>query len=112
MNPLSLEEFIYQVKRELLEAQEKHEEELAFLELQNVEIEVSLAVTKEANGKVTVYVAEIGSDVSREQAQRVRLAFNVIDVLSDAAPQAKAIKASAIKKTSRRVKRGGRLFPT
>jgi hypothetical protein len=56
------------------------------------EIEVSFLVTKKANGKVTVYVAEIGSDVSKEQTQRVRLAFNVIDVLSDATPQTKAIK--------------------
>jgi hypothetical protein len=73
MNQLSLEEFIYQVKRELLEAQEKHEGESAYLELQNVELEVSLVVSKKANGKVTVYVAEIGSDISKEQVQKVKL---------------------------------------
>lgn len=89
MSSLKLEEFIYQVKRELLDAQEKHEGEPAYLELQTVELEVSLLVNKTANGKVSVYVAEIGSDVSKEQVQRVRMAFNVIDLLADAAPQQK-----------------------
>jgi Trypsin-co-occurring domain 2 len=94
MSSLSLEEFIYQVKRELLEAQGKHEGEQAFLELQKVELEVSLVVSKKANGKVSVYVAEIGSDISTEQVQRVRLAFDVIDLLPDAALQKRGIKPS------------------
>ena len=85
--------------------------ELAFLELQNVELEVSLVVTKKANGKVNVYVAELGSDISREQVQRVRLAFNVTNLLPDADLQTKASKVdNTMKKSVRRVKRGGRSF--
>jgi hypothetical protein len=111
VNPLSLEEFIYQVKRELLEAQEKHEGESAYLELQNVELEVSLVVSKKANGKVNVYVAEIGSDISKEQVQKVRLAFNVINLLPDAALSQKGINTSnAMKKPSRKVRSGGTVF--
>ena len=111
MNQLSLEEFIYQVKRELLEAQERHEGESAYLELQNVELEVSLAVSKKADGKVNVYVAEIGADISKEQVQKVRLAFNVIDSLPDAALSEKGPKASkTTKRPSRKVARGGRVF--
>jgi len=111
MSSLSLEEFIYQVKRELLEAQEKHEGEPAYLELQKVELEVSLVVSKTANGKVKVYVAEIGADISKEQVQRVRLAFNVIDLLPDATPP-KGIKISGgLNKSSKKVQHGRKLFP-
>ncbi|HEX5716847.1 MAG TPA: trypco2 family protein [Thermoanaerobaculia bacterium] len=112
MSSLRLEEFIYQVKRELLDAQEKHEGEPAYLELQKVEIEVSLLVNKTANGKVSVYVAEIGSDVSKEQVQRVRMAFNVIDALPDAPPQKKGAKQSPTGNTPKKkvVQRGRRAF--
>ena len=112
MSSLSLEEFIYQVKRELLEAQEKHEGELAFLELGKVELEVSLVVSKKANGKVSVYVAEIGSDISREQVQRVKLTFDVIDLLPDAALQKRGIKpGNATNKSGKKtVQRGRKAF--
>lgn len=111
MNQLSLEEFIYQVKRELLEAQEKHEGESAYLELQNVELEVSLGVSKKANGKVTVYVAEVGSDISKEQVQKVKLAFKIIDLPPDAALPQKGINTNnTMKKSSRKVKSGGDVF--
>ena len=112
MSSLSLEEFIYQVKRELLEAQEKHEGELAFMELQKVELEVSLVVSKKANGKVSVYVAEIGSDISTEQVQRVKLAFDVIDLLPDATLQKGGIKSSNTtnKPSKKMVQRGRKAF--
>jgi hypothetical protein len=111
MSSLSLEEFIYQVKRELLEAQEKHEGELAFLELQKVELEVSLVVSKKANGKVSVYVAEIGSDISTEQVQRVKLAFDVIDLPPDTALQKGGIKSSNTNKSNKKtVQRGRKAF--
>ena len=101
MSSLKLEEFIYQVKRELLDAQEKHEGEPAYLELQTVELEVSLVVNKTANGKVSVYVAEIGSDVSKEHVQRVRMAFNVIDLLADDSPQKKSVKPKKVQRGRR-----------
>jgi hypothetical protein len=110
MSSLRLEEFIYQVKQELLDAQTKHNEEEAYLELQKVELEVSLVVSKKANGKVSVYVAELGSDISQEQVQKVTLAFNVIDLLSDAALHKKGNKTSHANKPKKTVKRGGRAF--
>ncbi len=112
MSSLSLEEFIYQVKRELLEAQEKHEGEQAFLELQKVELEVSLVVSKKANGKVSVYVAEVGTDISTEQVQRVRLAFDVIDLLPAAAFEKRGIKPSNAtnKSSKKKVQRGRKVF--
>jgi NTP-dependent ternary system trypsin peptidase co-occuring protein len=86
MSSLSLEEFIYQVKRELLEAQQKHEGEPVYLELQKVELEVSVTVTKTARGKVNIYVADLGSDVAKDHAQRVKLEFEVVpfDILPEA----------------------------
>ena len=80
--------------------------------LQKVELEVSLLVNKTANGKVSLYVAEIGSDVSKEQVQRVRMAFNVIDVLPDAPPQKQGAKPSPAGNTSKKkvVQRGRKAF--
>lgn len=66
MDNLSLEEFIYHVKSELLAAQKKHEGEDAYFELQNVELQVSIAVNRTGSGKVKVYVAELGADVAKE----------------------------------------------
>ena len=65
MDKMSLEEFIYQVKQELLEAQNKHEGEFAYFSLQTVDVEVSVAVTREGSGKVNIYVAELGADVAK-----------------------------------------------
>jgi len=109
MNRLSLEEFIYQVKRELLGAQEMHEGESAFLELQNVELEVSLVVNKKAAGKVDVWVAEFGSDISKERIQKVRLAFKVIDLRSDDTPPQE--DSNRARESPRTVSPGRRVFP-
>lgn len=78
MDSLSLEKFIYKVKRELLDAQEKHEGDPVYLELQKVDIEVSIAVKRTAKGAVNVYVAELGSDIAKEFMHRVTLGFEVV----------------------------------
>ena|ERR1041384_307176 len=78
MDKLSLEEFIYQVKQELLDAQKKHEGEFAYFELQRVELEVTLAVNRTGKGKVNIYVAELGADVAKELTHVVKLSFNII----------------------------------
>jgi hypothetical protein len=83
MDKLSLEEFIYQVKRELLEAQKKHEGEYAYFELQKVEFEVSVAVRRTGSGKVNIYVAELGGDVAKELTHVVKLAFDIAPSVSE-----------------------------
>jgi hypothetical protein len=77
MDKLSLEEFIYQVKHELLAAQKKHEGEFAYFELQKVEFEVSVAVNRTGSGKVNIYVAELGADVAKELTHVVKLTFEI-----------------------------------
>lgn len=78
MAGLTLERFIYQVKKELLEAQEKHQHELGFFSLQNVELEIRVAGTYEGDGKVNLSVVEKGSDISKNHTHSVRLTFGIV----------------------------------
>ena len=78
MDKLSFEEFIYQVKHELLDAQKKHEGEFSYFELQKVELEVTLAVNRTGKGKVNIYVAELGANVAKELTHVVKLAFDIV----------------------------------
>ncbi len=105
MDKLSLEEFIYQVKQELLEAQNKHEGEFAYFNLQNVEIEVSVAVNREGSGKVNIYVAELGADVARELTHTVKLSFNI--VTSESEETGMGSKKSEKKEKKGETSRGG-----
>jgi aspartate-semialdehyde dehydrogenase len=108
MDKLSLEEFIYQVKHELLEAQKKHEGEHAYFELQRVEFEVSVAVNRAGSGKVNIYVAELGADVAKELTHVVKLAFDIIpypDSEDSGSSSANSEKDKA--KTGKISKRGG-----
>jgi hypothetical protein len=77
MKGFSLHDFIYQVKHELLDAQEQHEGEEGFLRLAAVELEVSVAVKKAGNGKMSIKVVEIGGTAGRDDTHRVKLAFTV-----------------------------------
>ncbi len=113
MDKLSLEEFIYQVKRELLEAQKQHEGEQAYLELQRVELEVSVAASRTGSGKVNIYVAELGAEVAKELTHVVKLAFDVVPY-SVAKPSGDMTKSSEINKAKKdkgRVGSGGYVRP-
>ncbi len=97
MDKLSLEEFIYQVKRELLEAQKQHEGEQAYLKLQRVELEVSIAANRTGSGKVNIYVAELGAEVAKELTHVVKLAFDVVPYSAQASSGDKAKNAATSK---------------
>lgn len=106
MDSLSLEEFIYKVKRELLDAQKKHEGDPVYLELHTVDIEVSVAVNKTANGAVQVFVAELGSNISKELTHRVKLSFEVVPF--DLLPPSGGTKGGGgAYQSAKRVRRGG-----
>ncbi len=75
---LKLEDLIYQVKSELLEAQQKHAGEKAFLELDTIEMEVKVATTVSGKGTVDVWVLKFGElGGGRENTHTVRLSFKV-----------------------------------
>ena len=83
MPNLQLDEFIASVKKELLDYQQKHEDEPVLFELKDVELEVTLTATYDGQGKVNLAVVELGSDISREHTHTVRLGFSVSDTLAE-----------------------------
>ena len=77
-----LQDFIYQVKKEILQAQEDHEGEPALFELETVELEVKVATTysAEGKGKLEFWVinrGEIGGKVARENVHTVKLSMKI-----------------------------------
>ena len=73
MAGLKLEDFIYTVKKELLDAQAKHEGEPAYFQLQKVELEANLTTSLEGEGVVKIAVVELGSRVKKENTHSVTL---------------------------------------
>jgi len=104
MQSLSLEEFIYQVKAELLEAQGRHEGEPGYLALRGVDLEVCVAVTRAADGTVKLAVVELGGKADRAETHTVRLAFDV------GAPAAEPGAGGNRAGDQAKVRRGGRAF--
>ena len=76
---LSLESFIYQVKKELLDAQTKHEGELAYFNLRNVQLEATVTANMGADGGVNLSVVRLGAKTDRAKTHTVRLVFDLID---------------------------------
>lgn len=83
MPDLHLDAFIASVKKELLDYQQKHEDEPVLFELKDVELEVTLTATYDGQGKVNLAVVEVGSDIAREHTHTVRLSFAVHDTLAE-----------------------------
>lgn len=79
---IRLDDFIYEIKRQLLEAQQKHCGEPAFFDLQNVELEVKVTTSysAEAKGKLEFWVVslgEVGAKTTQDSTHTVKLTFQV-----------------------------------
>jgi hypothetical protein len=83
MEKLSLEEFIYQVKHELLDAQQKHAGEDAYFDLKQVELEASVTATKSADGGISIKVVSVGGSLAKERVHTVKLTFGVPPIPSE-----------------------------
>ncbi|BDV43993.1 hypothetical protein GURASL_29160 [Geotalea uraniireducens] len=70
---ISLKEFIADVKKELIAAQAPHD--TAFLELQNVELEVAFTLDTTGEAKARFIVVDVGADIRTSQVHRVKLCF-------------------------------------
>lgn len=70
---ISLKEFIADVKKELVAAQSPHD--TAFLELQNVELEVAFTLDATGGAKGRFIVVDVGTDIRTSQVHRVKLSF-------------------------------------
>ncbi len=84
MHDLKLEEFIYQVKTELIEAQKKHEDEQGYFKLDNVELNVAVTakydVSGEGNAKIPIInllVLQLGAKVAKEKVHTLKLNFSI-----------------------------------
>ena len=77
MTEMSLSDVLVQLRRELKEAQEKAMNEELQLTVRDIEIELQVATTKEANGKVgfKVWLVEgkAGGGLSHQQTHTLRL---------------------------------------
>jgi hypothetical protein len=103
VNSLSLENFIYTVKKELLDSQQKHEDELAYFNLEKVDLEVNVTTKLGGDGKINVAVAQLGSKISRDNTHVVRLSFSIVEQPpSEDTPREPTPK--------KRVRRGGKKY--
>lgn len=84
MHDLKLKDFIYQVKKELIEAQKEHEGEKAYFKLDNVELNVAVTakydVSGEGNAKIPIInllVLQFGAKVAKEKVHTLKLNFSI-----------------------------------
>ncbi len=75
---LRLEELIYQVKDEIMQAQINHQGELAFFEVEKVELEVKIGTTVTGKGTLDIWVLKLGEIGSaRDSTHTVKLSFKI-----------------------------------
>ena len=77
MAEMSLSDVLVQLRKELEDAQEKAKDENLKLTVKDIEVELQVATTKEANGKVGFKVwlleGETGGGYTREQTHKLKL---------------------------------------
>lgn len=74
MPRIGIKEFLAAIRSELLSAR-TDDAGRAILKLSDVELEMSVATTKEADGGIKFWVVEIGGRYSKEKTHTVRLKF-------------------------------------
>jgi hypothetical protein len=70
---IGLADFVSQVKMELLEPDPRTTNATPLLSLEQVDLELQVTVSKDASGRVRVYVVDAGGGLKREDVQRVKL---------------------------------------
>ena len=75
MDGIGLSQAIETLRLELSEAQASGREGEVRFELETVDLELSVAVTKDANGKVGWKILEAGGSVGTEHTQTIRLSL-------------------------------------
>jgi hypothetical protein len=75
-NLIGLAELIQQVKQELLTISPSNEQDVPFLGVDSVELELQVTVKKEGKGGVKIYVLEVGVGGSRDDVQKVKVTLS------------------------------------
>jgi hypothetical protein len=81
-NEIGLAQFIAQVKRELLDDNNRDAQKRPLLLVDNIELEVQITTSKDAKGGIKVQVlaasGELGAGLKREDTHKVRLTLSPI----------------------------------
>ena len=75
-NLIGLTELIEQVKKELLATSPENENDIPFLSVDSVELELQVIVKNEGQGGIKIYVLELGGGVSRDDVQKVKVTLS------------------------------------
>jgi hypothetical protein len=75
-NPIGLAELIEQVKQELLSTQMDAKETVPLFSVDEVSLELKLAVRKEGKAGLQIHVVELGAGVGRDDVQTVKVTLS------------------------------------
>jgi hypothetical protein len=67
------------VKEEILASQKKRRGEAALFRVERIRLDAAVATSVESNGKVNLYVVELGAEGSKEATHRVRIELRIIE---------------------------------
>jgi hypothetical protein len=72
-SPIGLTDLIYQVKRELLSGDSHADDPVPLFAVEEIQVEVAVAVSRSGEGGINIQVFSIDAGVSKEDTQTVRV---------------------------------------
>ena len=75
-NLIGLAKFIEQVRQELLATSSGNENDIPFLSIDSIELELQVTVKNEGKGRIQIYVLELGGGKGRDDVQKVKVTLS------------------------------------
>jgi hypothetical protein len=75
-SPIGLTDLIYQVKRELLSGGSHADDPVPLFAVEEIQVEVAVAVSRSGEGGINIQVFSIDAGVSKEDTQTVRVTLS------------------------------------
>ena len=75
-NLIGLTELIEQVKKELLAKSPENENDIPFLSVDSVELELQVTVKNEDNAGIKLYVVNLGGKIAQDDVQKVKVTLS------------------------------------
>jgi hypothetical protein len=75
-SPIGLTDLIYQVKRELLSGDSHADDPVPLFAVEEIQVEVAVAVSRSGEGGINIQVFSIDAGVSKEDTQTVRVTLS------------------------------------
>jgi Trypsin-co-occurring domain 2 len=73
---IGLAELIHKVKEELLDRSMARNEDISFLSVDLIELELQVTVKRESKGGIKIYVLEAGAATSQDEIQTVKITLS------------------------------------